>query len=520
MQLLCRVAALALVIGLLVSGAALADDDDNAPLSSAPTLMPLCGDGTNSAPLGTGFCKTNGYDALTAQLDDAIRAAASKAPTNVRPLLKRDQAFFNEMAVMEAQEIFHSDRDGMRKSFDDMLRNRIATLREIGEGFGRSGVQGKWVDAFGNITVASTDDGAYRFEAAMSSIYGLDDDHKWSCRASALLKPGADGWLAGPMLAERGAMAQHPDISLLKGANGKPSQPPTIKLRRQGDTLRVVVGMPDDSSYLLTLMPDCRSPHQLTGSFFASGKSMIAATADKIVSSFTKPAFIDCARPDTASDEEICADPELAENDQRINRAWKALLPRLDDATRRALINDQRHWVSAQANQYQLSLHPGSFKLTTDMHHTAGGRDGMYRLQRARIALLEGFDENRKGLAGTWFGYTAVLTVTVGGDGDLEAKGWKWEQGDWKAGCEYDMSGKVRSGTFHADDGGKNPDTLERDHATLIVNRRDDAFAEARKSPQGVDEMKCRRSMEASSTARLFPAKPSADIDAFRDRIY
>jgi hypothetical protein len=82
------------------------------------------------------------------------------------------------------------------------------------------------------------------------------------------------------------------------------------------------------------------------------------------------------------------------------------------------------------------------------------------------------------------------------------------------------MSGKVRGGTFRADDGGKNPDTLERDHATLIVNRRDDAFASARKSPEGVDEMKCRRSMEASSTARLFPVKPSPDIDLFSDRIY
>ncbi len=517
---LCRVAALTLVTAFLGSGAVLADDDDNAPLSSAPTLMPLCGDGTDSAPLGTGFCKASGYDAVTAQLDEAIRAAASKAAANVRPLLKRDQAFFNEMAVMEAREIFESDQSGMRKPFDEMLRHRIATLREIGDGFGRSGIQGKWVDAFGSVTVASTDDGAHRFEADMSSIYGLDDDHRWSCRASALLKPEAGGWFSGTMLAEPDAVAQHPDTGLLKDANGKRPQPPTIKLRRQGDTLRVVVGMPNDSSYLLTLIPHCRSPHQLTGSFFASGKPETAATADKIESSFTKPAFIDCARPDTASDEEICSDPDLAENDQRLNRAWKALLPRIDDVTRRALIDDQRHWVGAQANEYQLSLHPGMFKPTAEMHHTAGGRDGMYRLQRARIALLEGFDENRKGLSGTWFGYTAVLTVTVANDGDLEAKGWKWDQRDWKAGCEYDMSGRVRGGAFRADDGGKNPDTLERDHATLIVNRRDDAFAKARKSPDGVDEMKCRRSMEASSTARLFPAKPSPDIDLFSDRVY
>src|SRR5581483_5521657 len=120
-------------------------------------------------------------------------------------------------------------------------------------------------------------------------------------------------------------------------------------------------------------------------------------------------------------------------NDQRLNRAWKALLPRLDDATRRALIDDQRHWVGAQADQYELSLHSGTFKLTADMHHRAGGRTGVFRLQRGRIALLEGFDEHRKGFAGAWFGYTAVLTVTVMDDGDLRAKGWKWRLPHWKA---------------------------------------------------------------------------------------
>jgi len=54
----------------------------------------------------------------------------------------------------------------------------------------------------------------------------------------------------------------------------------------------------------------------------------------------------------------------------------------------------------------------------------------------------------------------------------------------------------------------------------LIVNRLDDEFAKKRSGDKGADEMKCRRSMQASSTARLFPAKPSADIDAFADRIY
>jgi hypothetical protein len=74
----------------------------------------------------------------------------------------------------------------------------------------------------------------------------------------------------------------------------------------------------------------------------------------------------------------------------------------------------------------------------------------------------------------------------------------------------------VVGGVFRSDDKGKNPDTLERDHATLIVNRLDEFFAKKRFRPDGAlepnpEEPKCERI--ASSTARLFPARPSPDID-------
>ena len=67
-------------------------------------------------------------------------------------------------------------------------------------------------------------------------------------------------------------------------------------------------------------------------------------------------------------------------------------------------------------------------------------------------------------------------------------------------------------------DARKNPDTLERDHATLIVNRLDDAFAKRRwnkdsTADETADEAKCRRNVANSSTGRLFPARPSPDID-------
>jgi hypothetical protein len=80
------------------------------------------------------------------------------------------------------------------------------------------------------------------------------------------------------------------------------------------------------------------------------------------------------------------------------------------------------------------------------------------------------------------------------------------------------MTGKVVNGVFCSDEKSKNPDTLERDHATLVVNRLDDAFAKKRWKKDGsgdesADEAKCRRNVANSSTARMFPARPSPDID-------
>ncbi len=132
------------------------------------------------------------------------------------------------------------------------------------------------------------------------------------------------------------------------------------------------------------------------------------------------------------------------------------------------------------------------------------------------LPVLEGFDETRGGLAGVWLAHNAIIEVKQAADGSLTGRGWKWEQGDWKAGCDYAFEGKVINGVFRSEEKRKNPDALERDHATLIVNRQDDIFAEKRGQSEGADdtdEPKCKRTMTNSSTARLFPARPSPDID-------
>jgi hypothetical protein len=126
----------------------------------------------------------------------------------------------------------------------------------------------------------------------------------------------------------------------------------------------------------------------------------------------------------------------------------------------------------------------------------------LYRLQRERIAVLEGFDEKRRGFKGIWMAYNATLTV-IRENGALKASGGKRFQGDWKGGCEYDMSGKSTGDVFRSEDKSKNPDTLERDHATLIVNRADDAWVKRRWKANGTldadaDEQKCKRSASVS----------------------
>ncbi|MBB4372420.1 uncharacterized protein YecT (DUF1311 family) [Bradyrhizobium sp. cir1] len=488
---------------LLAPATCRAMDDDLRAASSAPTAITLCGaiNGDDSRSKAAA-CKERGYDQLVAAIDKSFDAALARTPANIRPLLKRDQAWFNEMILQAADTVQEVDEAELRDSFIATLRQRAAVLGEIAGGFGGVGLTGKWANAFGSVTISPSANGTRQLTIDMSAYYGSDKHRQ--CRLSATVTSAGD-WLSGAIPpANAGSSTSGPDA--------KPARPPAIKLRRQGETLRVVTFGGDDTT---GDRDDCDYLWQITGTYFASGRSEVA---DKVETSFVAPSF-DCVRPVTATDEEICSDPDLAENDQRLNRAWKALLPRLDDATRRALMEDQRNWVQAQAVEFPEFLHPAWEKRTAEMHFTADGRDHVDALQRERIALLEGFDDKRAGLAGVWLASNAIIKITVDKDGRLTAQGWKWDQGDWKAGCDYDMKGKIVGGTFRSDEQRKNPDTLERDRAMLIVNRLDDAFAKKRTGKEDDDEAKCKRRLDNSSTARLFPARASPDIDNFAGSI-
>ena len=514
MSVSCRLAALAITLATLAPVTALAMDDFIVPSSLAPTAIKLCGE-ADGDKIKNADCKQAGYDKQVAQIDKAFDSALAKTPANIKPLLKRDQAWFNEMILEAADLVVEMNDADMRAGFAETLRARFAALQGMADGFGRPGFGGRWANAFGSVTVTPAEDGAYRLAANINVNYGTDRHAE--CALSALMKPTAGTWLAGSILPGQAAANVSADNkTMAAGTKSEPKKPPTLKMRRQGETLRVVIVTGADAWD--NDLPGCESVRQITASYFPSGKPDAAATSDKADNAFVAPTF-DCTRPETATEEEICADPDLADNDQRLNRAWKALLPRLDETTRRALTEDQRGWVRTQAWQYPEFLHPAWEKQTSQMHYTTDARDRLDGLQRERIALLDGFDDKRSGLAGVWLAYNAIIKITVDADNSLTAQGWKWEQGDWKAGCDYDMSGKMAGGAFRPDDKGKNPDTLERDHALLIVNRLDDAFAKKRSGEAGIDEMKCKRSMAASSTARLFPARASPDITDFGSSI-
>ena len=107
--------------------------------------------------------------------------------------------------------------------------------------------------------------------------------------------------------------------------------------------------------------------------------------------------------------------------------------------------------------------------------------------------------------------------MTATEDGSLKAEGWKWEQGDWKAGCDYEINGRMVDGAFRSEEKRKNPDTLERDHASLVVNRQDDVFAKKR---DGTDDAPTSRNAGATSRTRrprgCFPParRPTSTISA------
>ena len=268
----------------LLTAALLAPATANAmdPASSSGSMaMTFCAQNSDGSKIESGtsnFCRANGYDKLVAAVEASFAAAVTKAPANVRPLFKRDQAWFNEMIQEAAYTVEEADEAELRQNMTDMLRRRAAALDDLARGFGRSGLTGAWANAFGGVTVTATETGTYRLDVELNSDYG--SDKHWHCKLKAMVKPGSDGWLAGVTTP---AQPSEP--------GAKPADSVSIKLRRQGDTLRVVL-LATEEQWFSSNDPDCDRLGQVTGTYFASAKQ---DGTDKTDTSFVTPTF-DCTQ--------------------------------------------------------------------------------------------------------------------------------------------------------------------------------------------------------------------------------
>jgi uncharacterized protein YecT (DUF1311 family) len=505
---------LPILLIMLAASAAHADDYTLAE-SKKPTAIAFCHGGQ-----GTVLPKDcDALISLAGEIDGALRPALAKVGPLAAPLLKRDQVWFRDMIEALSETALSEDfaPDG-RDQVEAALQERRKMLDDVAASAGRAGITGRWSNAFGTIEITEAGGGAVHVSVETSSAYEIGEEGRQSCRASARLTAGPAGWSVGPMEAEAAAETAAESTT---SADSKAAATPILKLARQGETLRVVAGIESAADNDASSV-GCNGVNQITGTYFAVNGADAANASAAHERPLVTPTF-DCAKPATADEEEICSDPELAENDRRLNAAWTKLLPRLDAETKRFLKDDQRAYVASQAAQYPQFLHPAWEKQSYNIHHTGYGRDMLAKLQRERIAVLEGFDEKRRGFEGLWMAANAQLAVRADG-GKLAATGWKWFQGDWKAGCEYSIEGAAQGSAFRPSQEGPNPDTLERDHATLVVNRADDRLAPRRSPDDGAPdpaagEQKCRRNVTISSTARLFPVRPSPDLDISSDTI-
>src|SRR4051794_36021589 len=181
-----RLATLAVALSALVPASANAMDEYLRASSSKSAPIKLCGE-TDADRIKTALCKKQGYDKLVAQIDKAFDAVLPKTPANIRPLLKRDQAWFNEMILEAADLVVEMDDADIRAGFAETLQSRATALENMVDGIGRAGFTGRWTSAFGGITVTPAEADAYHLAIHIRVSYG--SDRHAECTVGALVKP-------------------------------------------------------------------------------------------------------------------------------------------------------------------------------------------------------------------------------------------------------------------------------------------------------------------------------------------
>jgi len=399
-------------------------------------------------------------------------------------LLKRDQVYFTDILGADNIPGFQSHNDKGYARILAALKARRRGLTELRTG-GVTTLEGDWSNVFANVTIAKAEAGSLTIAIKSRLSYPNENRGEVDCAAMVTAAPGKDGSYSA---------------AVGKDHEGRLD---IIRFRLQGNTLRIVHevngeagvcdGKPHDSDR------DRRGGADvLTGSYFPIGPAAKAAgaTARAVAPSF------DCAKAENADEEEICADPEMAQADRNIARLFREAMRRIDHTIAGYLRADQRSWASDNSTDFLFNLQPGSDKAQSSVHHTSAAREQLFLRQQQRILLIANLDEKRKGIEGVWHGYNASLTLALAKgkiDGTLHAEGSKWDVEDYKAYCNFTSDGKIENGIFKAVD---ELPKLTRDSGTLVIG------AESNDSEQPSYCWRMR-----SPKARLFPVKPGSGIE-------
>jgi uncharacterized protein len=449
---------------------------------AAAEAAPAWNCGGGKTPEATSPCA----DPEIARLDTAIDARLTRLIAAADPvtamLLRRDQRWFLETLTdgkPSELEVREEEREGIRAR----LAARLRTLEAMQPRGGP--VTGEWANALLNVKILKAADDGLTVEIAGKVEYP-DLDDAATCGIKAKVTPGTDGWLAGT-----------PDAADTSRKD-KPEKPTMLRLRMQAGTLRVVLSESEPTDY-------CNAPGFVTGSYFALGATPSADKPQTIAPSF------DCATARNQDEEEICADPELAQKDVEVAALYRDALKRLDAKAQGHLREDQRGWAKIKHDVFRFYLHPYWDKRQYMVHHTDSARDELLQSQTGRIEMLRGLDPGRKGFSGRWISHNAWITVVPkdgGKTGVLSVSGGKWDANDYKAGCELDAEGQVSAGALKTERGAPR---FARDGITLTV----DAHYPDQTRTRDMD-LKMERpeycSRLDSAKARLFPVRDDAKV--------
>jgi uncharacterized protein len=426
-------------------------------------------------------------DPQIVRLDKAIDARLGRLVATADPvtalLLKRDRRWFQDASIVGNPAEVKDDDE--RKNMRTRLEARLKVLEAI-QPRGNDSAAGEWVNALLSAKITKAAGDALQIEITGKIEYA-ELDEPAECELKAEVKPGADGWFSGTPTTPDG-----------KKSEESKDKPGVLRLRMQAGTLRVVLTEDGRSDF-------CTASSFITGSYFATGAPPSSGKPQAVAPSF------DCATAKNEDEEEICADPDLAQKDLELAKVYRETLKRLDAKAQSHLREDQRGWAKIKHDGFRFYLHPYWDKRHSMVHHTDSARDELLQSQIGRIEMLNGLDTARKGFAGRWIGYNAGLTIAPKKDekdGTLTVSGGKWDANDYKAGCEFDTEGTVAGTAFKTSDGAPR---LARDGMTLTV----DAHYPDKTRTKGIG-LKMERpdycSRLDSAKARLFPIKDDAKV--------